>query len=127
MFERGQGGRVDAGVAGEFHYHIVTAVFAFLARYARGPPDGRVVEQEAFDEALEQVDQIVVAADVRQFVDEDALDLSGRQIGEAAERHEDDASVKQDSTKRTGRERRMRAQSCVRQREKRGGGAQMPR
>ena len=39
------------------------------------PPDRRVVEEQRLDQRLQQVDQIVVAADVRELVREDGLEL----------------------------------------------------
>ena len=43
-------------------------MFAFLADAARDPPDGGVIEQKSFDEVLEKVDEVIVAADVGQLV-----------------------------------------------------------
>ena len=56
---------------------IVTAVSAFDPDAAGHPPDGRVVEEQRFDDVLEQIDQIVVSTDVRQFVYQDGLELIG--------------------------------------------------
>ncbi|HEY9010976.1 MAG TPA: hypothetical protein VIN06_08145, partial [Devosia sp.] len=41
-----------------------------------------MVEEERLDDELEEVDEVIVAADVGEFVDEDRLDLVGRQRGE---------------------------------------------
>ena len=47
---------------------VVGDLFALDADPARQPPHDRVVEQQRFDHALQQVDQVVMAADVGQFV-----------------------------------------------------------
>ncbi len=54
-------------------------MFAFGADLGGHPPHGRVVEQQRLDESLEQVHQVIVSADVGQFVCEDGLDLRRRQ------------------------------------------------
>ena len=54
------------------------------------PPDGGVVEEERFDRGLDQVGEVVVAADVGQLVGEDRLDLLGREASEDAGGEEDD-------------------------------------
>ncbi len=50
----------------------------------REPPHGRVIEQQRLDQRLQQVDEIVVAADVRELVRENRLELLRRQAGERA-------------------------------------------
>ena len=44
--------------------------FAFDADAVRQPPRGRVVEQQGFGRALQQVHQVIVAADVRELMRE---------------------------------------------------------
>ena len=55
---------------------------ALGANVPRHPPDRGVVEQERFDNALQDVDQIVVPADVRQLMQQERFQLRGRQTAE---------------------------------------------
>jgi hypothetical protein len=48
-----------------------------------------VVKQQRLDRRLHEVDQVVVAPDVRQFMGEDGFDLARREVIEHSERHED--------------------------------------
>jgi len=41
------------------------------------PPDGGVVKEDSLDGALQYVKEIVVAANVRQFVEQKRFNLSG--------------------------------------------------
>ena len=49
----------------EAHREIVAAVFPLDANAARQPPTRRAIEEHRFDEGLQQVHRVVVAADVR--------------------------------------------------------------
>ena len=68
----------------------VAAGFAFAADPARDQPDGGVEEEQRFDEALHQVDEIVPAADVGQLVEQNHFDFVGRLAGERGGRQQDD-------------------------------------
>jgi hypothetical protein len=54
------------------------------------PPDGGVVEEESFDRDLQEVDEIVMAADVGEFVGEDGLELGDGQLADEGGGEEDD-------------------------------------
>ncbi len=79
-----EGLRVRIGIAAETDRQVVAAVFALDPDGTRQPPYGRVIEQQRFDERLDQVDEVVVAPHVREFVGEDRFDLGRRQSGERA-------------------------------------------
>ena len=51
-----------------------------------------MVEQQGLDDALQHVDQIIVAADVRQLMKQKRFYLVGRQTGESANRHQHDGT-----------------------------------
>jgi len=68
--------------------HVVATELAFAANVAGYPPDPGMVEQQRLDRALQHVDQIVVAADVRQLVNEKSFHLFRRQSRERAHRHQ---------------------------------------
>ena len=75
-------------VATEGNRQIVAAVFAFGTDHTGDPPDHRVIKQQAFHRRLQHVDQIVAAADMRQFMQQDGFDLRGGQAREQTHRHE---------------------------------------
>ena len=54
---------------------VVAAIFAFFANAAGKPPDGRMIEEKGLGRDLQKIHQVVVAADVRQFVDEYCVQL----------------------------------------------------
>ena len=78
------GGPVAADADGD----IVTAVLALGPDAARDPPDGGVIEQNRLDEALQQVDQVVVSAEVGDLVGEDGLNVRRGQSRQHAHRHQ---------------------------------------
>ena len=82
VFKSGEGGGKFVGTAGDFDHEIVTAVLAFDAHDAGDPPDCGVVEEDAFDEDLGEIHQVIVTADVGEFVEEDGFYLSGGEAGE---------------------------------------------
>ena len=84
----GQRGDVDQPIAAHVHGEIVAAVFALGADLRRHPPHRRVIEQQRLDHRLQQVDEIVVTADVRELVREDRLQLLGRQARERRRRQQ---------------------------------------
>ena len=69
---------------------IVAAVFAFLANAPGDPPDARVEEQQRFGNRLQQVDRIVAAADVRELVGDERLDLRRAHVRQRGERQHDE-------------------------------------
>jgi hypothetical protein len=52
---------------------IVRNLLALDTDAVREPPDHGVVEQDGFDQALRQVDQVIAAAHVRQFMRQQGL------------------------------------------------------
>jgi len=86
----GERAGVGEHVAGGFDGQVVAAQLALDTNLTRYPPDGGMVEKHRFGDALEEVDQVVVAADVREFVDQQRFDVLRGQAGERAQRHHDD-------------------------------------
>ncbi len=82
FFDGEEGFGVEEGIADEGGREVVAAVFALLADVGGDPPDGGVVEEEGFDEGLQEIDEIIVAANVGEFVGEDGLELRGGKTGE---------------------------------------------
>src|SRR5215472_8082033 len=78
--------RIQVPVRDQTQRHRVATVFALGANDAADPPDGRMIEQERFDETLEQIDQIIVPFDVAELVREQRLDLVQREPGCASDR-----------------------------------------
>ena len=64
VFEEGERAGVGEGVAGDGYGEIVAAVPALAADLLGDPPDGGVIEEESFDDGLEDADEVVVAVDV---------------------------------------------------------------
>ena len=87
-FHVGQRSRVEQRIAAGQHREIVAAVFAFDADDVRHPPHRRVIEEEALDGRLHEIDQIVVTPDVCELVRDDRFDLARRQAGECRDRQE---------------------------------------
>ena len=71
---------------------IVGDLFALVADAPRQPPDHRVIEQQRFDRALHQIDEIIVSADMRQFVRDQRFEQFGRQPRHQCTRYDDDRS-----------------------------------
>ena len=84
FFEVGKRLRVSIRIAAQADRKIVAAVLALDADAARQPPDRRMIEEQRLDERLQQVHQVVVAADVRELVREDRFELLRRQPCEGA-------------------------------------------
>ena len=78
----------------------VAAGFAFAADPARDQPHGRVEEQQRFDEALQQIHEVVPTADVGQLVEQDHFDFVGRPAGERGGRQQDDRPQDADEDRR---------------------------
>ncbi len=89
LFERGRCPGVMQAVLADVDHQIVAAVFALGADLARYPPDGRVIEQERFDGRLNQVDQVIVPANVGQLVRQNRFELLWREAGQRAGRQQD--------------------------------------
>src|SRR5438067_959223 len=79
----GAGSAAGAGAASaNGDGEIVAAVFALVANAIGNPPHRRVIEHQRLDERLHQIDEEVVAADVRELVRKNHLDLLGRETRE---------------------------------------------
>ena len=91
-FQLRQGARIGEGIAVDARRPVVATQLALRANVAGHPPDRGMVEQQRLDDALQDVDQIIVAADVRQFVKQKRFHLFGRQSGERADRHQHDGT-----------------------------------
>ena len=121
-FPLGQGLYVGQYVAGDGDGHVVAARFALAAEMSGDPPDRGVVEEQRLGDALQDVDQIIVTPDVREFVHEEGFEVFGRQSAERA--HGQRTTGRSQPTtvgtctraeirRRTGRERPMRVASPV--------------
>ena len=84
----GQCAGVEHGVATGHDREIVAAVLALGADDPRHPPDRRMIEEQRLDGGLHEVHEVVVAADVRELVRDDGLDLLRREAAEHSARHE---------------------------------------
>ena len=73
LFQLRESPRVYEGVATSGNRQIVAAVLPLLAYFLSHPPDRGMIEQQCFDGRLQHVQQVIVAADVRQFVSQDGL------------------------------------------------------
>ena len=82
--EIGQRAGVGDRIAAQADREIVAAVLALDADAARQPPHRGVIEEQRLDQRLQQVDEIVVAADVRELVREDRFELLRRQAPPSA-------------------------------------------
>ena len=76
-FHFNQDFRVDLAVAAQANRDVVTTVFAFGANPFRKPPYRRVVEEDRFDRALDDVDDVVMPPDVRELMRENGAELFG--------------------------------------------------
>ena len=81
FFHGGEGASVGEAVAAGGDGQVVATAFSFLADAAGDPPDGRMIEEQRLDRRLDQVYQIVVPADVSQFVGQQRFELLDRQAG----------------------------------------------
>jgi hypothetical protein len=89
-FQSGERAGVGQDIARDRDREIVAAVFAFRADLRGDPPDGRVIEEHRLHHALQQVNQIVVAANVRELMRQQRLHVLRRQAAERSHRREDD-------------------------------------
>ena len=74
-FEAEQGAGILNFAARKLDHEDVTAIFALLADDAADPPYRRMEKQDDLNSALQQIDEIIPTAHVRQFVYQDAFDL----------------------------------------------------
>src|SRR5262249_56777343 len=81
LFHFKQGPGVGERIAAHRHGQIITTMFPLLTNPSRDPPDRGVIKEQGFDHSLQQIDQVIVAANVRQFVSDDRLQLLRRQSG----------------------------------------------
>lgn len=88
-FEIGKSFSIDNRIAGDGYGKIITTVFALVPNLTRYPPDGWVVEQRRFGNPLKDIDDIVMTADVGQFMREESFDMVDRQTRKCANRHQD--------------------------------------
>ena len=88
LLEIGERARVRDAIAAELDREIVAAVLALNPDSVREPPDRRVIEEQRFDDRLQQVDEVVVPPHVGQFVRDHRLELRGRQPGKRARRQQ---------------------------------------
>ena len=87
--KRGQRFRVGSGVAGVCHDNLIATHFALESNPRRQPPYNRVEEQERFHNSLHQIDRVVPAADVRQFVEQHHLQLLNAPTAQSSRRQKD--------------------------------------
>ena len=90
------------GVAAQGHHQIVTTVFALSPDDAGDPPHRGMIKEKALDHSLQQVHQVVAAADVREFMEQNGLDLLRRHSGEHANRDQNHGTQIPHDTGRIG-------------------------
>ena len=88
LFKQRERAGVGESIAADVDGEVVAAVFAVAANLLRDPPHSGMVEEQSLHDGLQNADEVVVAADVRQFVSEDRFDLRRREAAEAAHRNE---------------------------------------
>ena len=87
-FELRERFRVRDGIATQRHRDVVAAMLALDTNPRREPPHRGMVEEQCLHDRLQQVDQIIVAADMRELVRENRLDLRRRQRGDRGDRQQ---------------------------------------
>src|SRR5580704_9616795 len=90
FFEKEECGGVGEGIDAGGDGYVVAAEFALLTEAGADPPDGGVEEEESLDHGLEDVPEIVGAADVSELVGEDGFELLGREGGEGGGGQQDE-------------------------------------
>lgn len=68
LFQSMQCLNIGLGISSRGDHQVVTTKFTLRSDLARNPPDGRMEEQKPLDRVLNQVDQVVAADNVREFV-----------------------------------------------------------
>src|SRR5271156_2461092 len=84
FFEQKECGGVGEGIDAGGDGYVVAAEFALLTEAGADPPDGGMEEEESLDHGLEDVPEIVGAADVGELVGENGFELVGRERSERA-------------------------------------------
>src|SRR3569833_1867816 len=87
-FETRESEYVHKRIAVEGDRDIVAAVCTLQADMPRNPPDAGVVEERCLGDALQDVDQVIMTADVGQFMREQSFDVFARHAGTRAGRDE---------------------------------------
>src|SRR5258706_10072145 len=64
FFEGGQRLNVMESISAEPDGGVIAAVLALVAHAFRNPPDGRVIEQQSFHQALEKINQVIMPPNV---------------------------------------------------------------
>lgn len=88
-FKLNQRGCVRGSIAAPADHRIVTTVFALAADNASHPPRGRMIKQQAFQDSLAHVHQIVCPDHMREFMQQDRLHLIGGEGSEESKRNQD--------------------------------------
>jgi hypothetical protein len=99
-FQLCQGAGVGEDVARRGYGQIVAAMLSFGADLAGEPPHRGMVEEQALGDALQQVDQVIVTADVRQLMRQQRLHVIRREAGKQAQRRQDDRTEPSDHRER---------------------------
>ena len=88
-FQGGERPGVSQPITEGKHGQVVGAVLALDADLVRDPPDCRMIEQHCLHRRLQQVDHVIVTADVSQLVRQQCFQLRGRHAADSACGHED--------------------------------------
>ena len=84
---------------------VVAAVLPLDADAIRDPGDGRMIEEHRLHDVLHEVDQVIMSANMNQFVGENGLELGGAQSGDQSGRHEHHGLEPADHHRDCGRRR----------------------
>jgi len=68
LFQGCQGLRVIDAIPAPGDGHVIATVLPFLAHPLGYPPHRRMIEQQRFQQALQPINQVIIAPDVRQFM-----------------------------------------------------------
>ena len=68
LFQERQRSRIGQHIAANRDRELIAAALALAADLLGHPPDGGVIEQNRFDDRLDHADEVIVAADVGEFV-----------------------------------------------------------
>ena len=79
LLQRDKGKNIFVGSAGERNDDVITAFFLPVAHHTSEPPDGWMVKETSLREAPEQIHQVIVTANMNQFMHQHGFHLSGRQ------------------------------------------------
>src|SRR5205807_9988660 len=82
FFQGQQGAAILDTIAQHGDGDVVAAVFPLVANLVRQPPDRRVVEENRLDQRLQQVDEVVVSANVGKLVRYNGFQLRRRKPGD---------------------------------------------